>query len=49
MAALDGFDDKMRAIGLKLMPEDQQKAMMIKRVDMREVLGGKLGRELTLK
>lgn len=50
MASLDGFDEKFRAISAKIIgTEDQQKNVMVKRVDMREILGGKQVREIILK
>lgn len=50
LASLDGFDEKFRAISSKIIgTEDQQKNVMIKRIDMREILGGKQVREIFLK
>ncbi|MDP2209181.1 MAG: hypothetical protein Q8K98_10495 [Bacteroidota bacterium] len=50
MASLDGFDEKFREISTKIIgTEDQQKNVMIKRIDMREILGGKQVREIILK
>lgn len=50
MASLDGIDDKMDALAKKLVGnEDQQKKVMTSRVEMREIFGSKLLRELTLK
>lgn len=49
-AALDGLDDKMDALALKLFgSEDTQHTSAISRNDMRDLLGGKLTRELIFK
>jgi len=50
MAALDGLDAKFRALQAKIVGnEDTQRNLMVKRMDVRKILGGKLGRELFLK
>ena len=50
MAALDGLDDKMDAIQMKMVgTEDVQKKLMMSRVDMRDIIGTKLMRELVFK
>jgi hypothetical protein len=50
MAALDGLRDKMDPIVEKVMgPEDQRRATAVKRLDIREILGAKTMREITLK
>jgi hypothetical protein len=50
MAALDGLRDKMDPIIEKVMgPEDQRRATAVKRLDIREILGTKTMREITLK
>src|SRR2546428_5676241 len=50
MAALDGLDDKMDAIQMKMVgTEDVQKKLMMSRVDMRDIIGTKLMRELGFK
>jgi hypothetical protein len=50
MAALDGLRDKMDPIVEKVMgPEDQRRATAVKRLDIREILGTKTMREITLK
>jgi len=50
MASLDGLDEKYQAISAKIEgSEEQQKAIMSSRVDMREILGSKLLREIYLK
>jgi hypothetical protein len=50
MASLDGLDEKFQAIATKIEgSEDQQKAIMTSRVEMREILGSKLVREIFLK
>ncbi|HXX41409.1 MAG TPA: hypothetical protein VEI58_03995 [Chthoniobacterales bacterium] len=50
MAALDGLRDKMDPILEKVMgSEDQRRAMAVKRLDIREILGTKTMREITLK
>ncbi len=50
MAALDGLRDKMDPIVEKVMgPEDQRRATAVKRLDVREILGTKTMREITLK
>jgi len=50
MAALDGVDDKFRAIAEKMIgSEQQQRAGTVRRADIREILGDKLGRELVLR
>jgi hypothetical protein len=50
MAAFDGLRDKMDPLLAKLMgSEDQRKDMAVKRLDIREILGTKTMREITLK
>ena len=50
MAALDGLRDKMDPIVAKVMGnEDQRRATAVKRLDIREILGTKTMREITLK
>jgi hypothetical protein len=50
MAALDGLRDKMDPIVEKVMgTEDQRRATAVKRLDIREILGTKTMREITLK
>lgn len=50
MASLDGLDEKYQAIAIKIEgSEDKQKAIMSSRVEMREILGSKLAREIFLK
>jgi hypothetical protein len=50
MAALDGLRDKMDPLIEKVMGnEDQRRATAVKRLDIREILGTKTMREITLK
>ncbi len=50
MAALDSLRDKMDPIIEKVMgPEEQRRATAVKRLDIREILGTKTMREITLK
>ena len=50
MAALDGLRDKTDPIIEKVMgSEDQRRATAVKRLDIREILGVKTMREITLK
>jgi hypothetical protein len=50
MAAFDGLRDKTEPIANKVMgSEDQRRAAMVKRLDVREILGTKTMREITLK
>jgi hypothetical protein len=50
MAAFDGFRDKTDPIFEKVMgSEDQRRAVAVKRLDIREILGAKTMREITLK
>jgi len=50
MASFDGFDEKFRAIEAKVVgSEEQLKNIMIKRIDVREIFGSKVMRELILK
>jgi|SRR6187397_114041 len=50
MAALDGLRDKLDPINKKLVgSEDAQRQGAIKRMEIRDILGGKLMREVTLK
>jgi hypothetical protein len=50
MAAFDGLRDRMDPIVEKVMgTEDQRRATAVKRLDIREILGAKTMREITLK
>jgi len=50
MAALDGLREKMDPIVEKVMgSEDQRRSTAVKRLDIREILGTKTMREITLK
>jgi hypothetical protein len=50
MAALDGLRDKTDPIASKLIgTDDQQRDLAVKRLQIREIMGGKLMREITLK
>ena len=50
MAALDGLRDKMDPIVEKVMgSEEQRRDTAVKRLDIREILGTKTMREITLK
>jgi hypothetical protein len=50
MAALDGLRDKTDPIGAKLVgTEDQQRQLAVKRLEIRDIMGGKTMREITLK
>ncbi len=50
MAAFDGLRDKTEPIMAKVMGgEDQQRQLAVKRMDVREILGTKTMREITLK
>ena len=50
MAALDGLEAKMEAIATKAgFTEAKDKATMVKRQDIRRIIGDKLGRELLVK
>jgi hypothetical protein len=50
MAALDGLRAKTDPIAQKVIgDEDQQREAAMKRAELREILGGKLMREITLK
>ena len=50
MAALDGLREKTDPIARKIVgTTDQQQAMAVKRLDIREIMGSKLMREITLK
>jgi hypothetical protein len=49
MAALDGFREKTDPIATKAIGgEDQQRQMAVKRLEIREIMGNKLMREITL-
>lgn len=49
-AALDGLTDKFDVISKKIIgSEDTQTQMMVKRTDIREIIGNKLMQEVTLK
>jgi hypothetical protein len=50
MAALDGLRDKMDPIGAKMVgSEDQQRQLAVKRLEIRDIMGDKTMREITLK
>jgi hypothetical protein len=50
MAALDGIREKMDPIATKLIgTDDQQRDMAVKRLEIRDIMGNKLMREITLK
>jgi hypothetical protein len=50
MAALDGLRDKTDPIASRLIGnDDQQRQMAVKRLEIREIMGGKIMREITLK
>ena len=50
MAALDNAREKFDPIARKIVgTTDQQQAMAVKRLDIREIMGTKLMREITLK
>jgi hypothetical protein len=50
MAALDGLRDKFDPISTKLVgTEDQQRQLAVKRLEIREIMGDKTMREITLK
>ena len=50
MAAFDGLRDKTDPIAKKLIgSEDVQRQGAVKRMEIREIMGGKLMREITLK
>ena len=50
MAALDGLRDKTDPIGAKMVgSEDQQRQLAVKRLEIREIMGDKTMREITLK
>ena len=50
MASLDNVDEKFRAIETKIFgTEEQMKNLMVKRIEVREIFGDKLLRELILK
>ena len=50
MAALDGLRDKTDPIAAKAIgTEDQQRQLAVKRLEIREIMGGKTMREITLK
>jgi hypothetical protein len=50
MAALDGLRDKVDPIANKLVgTEDQQRQLAVKRLEIREIMGDKTMREITLK
>src|ERR1044071_5488951 len=50
MAALDGLREKTDPIGAKLVgTDDQQRQLAVKRLEIRDIMGGKLMREITLK
>ena len=47
MAALDGLDEKMRNLTLPMLGgEDKTRELMVKRLDVREIVATKLAREL---
>jgi hypothetical protein len=50
MAALDGLRDKTDPIGAKMIGnDDQQRQLAVKRLEIREIMGDKTMREITLK
>ena len=50
MAALDGLRDKTDPIGAKMIGnDDQQRQLAVKRLEIREIIGDKTMREITLK
>ena len=50
MAALDGLREKTDPIGAKMVgTEDQQRQLAVKRLEIREIMGDKTMREITLK
>ena len=50
MSALDNWREKFDPISRKVLgTTDQQQAMAVKRLDIREIVGSKLMREITLK
>ena len=50
MAAMDGLRDKTDPIANKLVgTDDQQRDLAVKRLEIREIMGDKLMREITLK
>ena len=50
MAALDGLRDKTDPIATKTIgTEDQQRQLAVKRLEIREIMGDKTMREITLK
>ena len=50
MAALDGLRDKTDPIGAKMVgTDDQQRQLAVKCLEIRDIMGGKLMREITLK
>jgi hypothetical protein len=50
MAAMDGLREKTEPIFDKIVGnEDQQRQLAVKRLEIREIMGGKLMREITLK
>jgi len=50
MAALDGLRDKIDLIGDKMIGnDDQQRQLAVKRLEIREIMGDKTMREITLK
>jgi hypothetical protein len=50
MAAMDGMAEKMEILGAKMMgTEDVRRTGAIKRNEIRDILGGKLAREIILK
>ena len=50
MAALEGSRDKTDPIGAKMIGnDDQQRQLAVKRLEIREIMGDKTMREITLK
>src|SRR5437660_12132242 len=50
MAAMDGLRDKTDPIATKMVgTDDQQRQMAVKRLEIRDIMGDKLMREITLK
>ena len=48
-AAFDGLDDKMLPILRKVLSKDQEKTLMTERLNVRRIVGDKVGQELILK
>lgn len=48
-AAFDGLSDKMEAIARKVISRKDERDLMVKRLEVRRILGNKTGQELHLK